>query len=77
MDIEISSETQTLRDKALKGLCKSKALMEQREKQGWRFVKISPTTEIQVPCDENGNPTKKGEEKIQRMREHLSSPIAF
>ena len=44
-------------------------------KKGWRYVRISNTTQVFVPCDEEGKPTLKGEETIKRYKEYLGANI--
>lgn len=50
-----------------------KGLKQEREriKNGWKYIKVGNVTKILVPCDEKGNPTQKGIEKICKLKELL------
>ena len=45
---------------------------EKKISDGWKYVSISPTFRILVPCDKNGKPTKEGMEKIEKRKKSLS-----
>lgn len=45
---------------------------EQKINDGWKYVNITPTFRILVPCDKNGKPTKEGMEKIERRKKSLA-----
>lgn len=57
---------------AAKVAAKKCAKMEhERIKQGWRWVKVCAHSKILVPCDEKGNPTQDGLQRIERMKQSL------
>lgn len=41
---------------------------------GWKYVRISNSTKILVPCDNEGNPTEYGQERI-KLRKELFTKI--
>lgn len=41
--------------------------------KGWRWVKVSDTLKVFVPCDKDGKPTKEGERKIKLRKEILET----
>ncbi len=43
----------------------------ERIKQGWRWIKVGTHSKILVPCDEKGNPTQDGLQRIERMKQSL------
>lgn len=53
-----------------RALKKAKEREQERIKQGWQFVKITPRMKVFVPC-KNGKPTKEGENIIKRYKEYL------
>ena len=54
-------------DKATKALSKARKLEEKRLSQGWRYVFATPNTQILVPCDKRGKPTKEGQRRIDEI----------
>ena len=56
------------REHSSAGLKKAKALEEKRKRNGWRYVKITPTTQILVPCNKDGSITEIGQERIDRFK---------
>lgn len=52
------------RTRAEKALLKAKAIEKKKLKDGWRYVQVTEATQLLVPCDKNGKPTKAGQEKI-------------
>lgn len=54
-------------DKANKALSKARKLEEKRLSQGWRYVFATPNTQILVPCDKSGKPTKEGQRRIDEI----------
>lgn len=57
-----------------RALKKAKDKEKEQLKQGWRYVQISKTSKVLVPC-KNGKPTKEGEEIIKRYQEYLGITI--
>ena len=41
---------------------------EKKLKEGWRWIKLSPHTQVLVPCDKNGQPTKEGHKIIDETK---------
>ena len=62
-------ENPTVTEKDIKALEKVKAKERKNVKKGYRWIRISPVTQIHVPCDENGNPTKEGLRRINILKE--------
>ena len=60
------------RDKAISSVRRNDEKEMKEKTQGWRWVRINSQHKIYIPCDEDGNPTKEGVEKIQRFKEHLT-----
>lgn len=62
------SSSESLAERALEK-CKKreKKLIE----QGYRYYQIGRITQVLIPCDEHGHPTKEGQEKICIMKKHL------
>lgn len=52
-------------------LKKARKMESEREKRGWRWIKVSNITKFFVPCDKRGHPTQEGEEMIAAMKVHL------
>ena len=61
---EAHSSMQRIIDK-----CKSRE--KKLIKQGYRWYSVGKITQVLIPCDEYGHPTKEGKEKLERMKEHL------
>lgn len=59
----------TVTENDRKALVKAKRMEKQLKKDGWRWVKINTRTMILIPCDEKGEPTKRGEEMIRMAQE--------
>jgi len=59
-----------VRKKDLKALSEAKIMEKNDEKKGYRWIKINNRLSIHVPCDKDGNPTKKGLEKIKKLKEY-------
>lgn len=54
-------------------LAKVKAMeRELISKRNYRWYKVKPTYMVLIPCDENGEPTEKGIEKIKKHKEMLN-----
>ena len=62
-------ENPTVTEKDIKALEKVKAKERKNVKKGYRWIRISPVTQIHVPCDEDGNPTKEGLRRINILKE--------
>ena len=56
---------------ALKCAKQGRKIEEKRMKKGWRYVKITPTYQVFVPCDKKGNPTDDGLRRINRQKQLL------
>ena len=50
---------------------KSRKDEEKKKQEGWRFVNITPTFRIFVPCDKNGFPTIQGRQMIEKRKKML------
>ena len=50
---------------------KSRAEEEKKKQEGWRYVNITPTFRIFVPCDKNGFPTIQGKQMIEKRKKML------
>ena len=61
-------EKKTSTEKDKKALEHVKALERKNIKQGYRWIRISPITEIHVPCDKDGNPTEEGMRRIRMLK---------
>lgn len=48
---------------------KAKRLENARAKKGWKYVDVDSRTQVFVPCDKKGRPTKEGVERINRFKE--------
>lgn len=50
-----------------------KAKRQEKEKlsKGYRYVKVNDRTEVLVPCDKNGKPTKEGLARIKKLKSVL------
>lgn len=59
----------TVSDASLKAAERARKVEHQRERKGWRYVTIDSRTKILVPCDKDGNPTKKGKEMIAEVKQ--------
>ena len=55
-------------EKDKKALETAKKLEKKDIKRGYRWFKINNITKILVECDKAGNPTKKGQEHIERVK---------
>ena len=42
------------------------------EKLGYKWVRVDPRTTLFVECDKHGNPTKRGLEKINKLKSYLN-----
>ena len=49
-------------------LSKAKAAEDEKFANGWKYVKVNGRTQVLVPCDNDGNPTKVGEKMINRVK---------
>lgn len=58
----------TVSDASRKAAERAHKIEHQRERKGWRYVKIDSRTKILVPCDKDGNPTKQGKEIIDEVK---------
>lgn len=36
---------------------------------GWRYIQVTKTMKVLIPCDREGNPTKEGLEKINAYKQ--------
>lgn len=61
-------ENPTVTEKDIKALEKVKANEKKNVKKGYRWIRISQVTQIHVPCDENGNPSKEGLRRINILK---------
>ena len=59
------------RGKAFRSLAQAKAIERKRLAQGWKYIRIDDRTEVLVPCDKNGKPTREGLMKIERHKAEL------
>ena len=55
-------------EKDYRTLKKAKLQERKKEKDGFRWIAISGRTRLLVECDEHGQPTKKGQEMINRYK---------
>ena len=69
--IELYHERVESRIEALKCVKRGHDVEEKRRKQGWRYIKITPTYQVFVPCDKKGNPTEEGMVRINRQKQLL------
>lgn len=46
---------------------RAKRLEKKRLDDGWRYIKVSKSTEVFVPCDKDGNPTEDGLRRIRSI----------
>lgn len=58
---------------ALNGARKGAKMEQERINQGWRWVQVGKITKVLVPCDENGDPTEDGLQRIERVKRNLIS----
>jgi hypothetical protein len=70
-EMRFAHEKADMIDAAHKALKRCHKQEKQAMAQGYRNVRINKFTEILVPCDKNGNPTKVGQKKIETMRKYL------
>ena len=61
-------ENPTVTEKDIKALEKAKTKEKKNDKSGYRWIRVSPTTKIHVPCDENGEPTVEGVRRINILK---------
>ena len=71
-DYQESVET---RLEAIKCAKKGRKIEEERKKKGWRYIHITPTYQVFVPCDKKGNPTKEGMIRINRQKQLLGIKV--
>lgn len=57
--------------KSEKALSKAQKIESKRIGAGYRYVRINNITKVLVECDENGEPTAKGQRTIDSMRRVL------
>lgn len=57
------------RASAQRALRKAKMIECEKLKQGYAYVKATSSMEVLVPCDEEGKPTKEGEDILKRYRD--------
>ena len=62
-------DNKTTTEKDAKALEHVKAIERKNIKQGYRWIRISPITEIHVPCDKDGNPTEEGMRRIKLLKD--------
>lgn len=66
-EIRFAQEKEKTDTAADKALVRAKKYEKKLEDKGWRWFKINNRTQVLVPCDENGNPTKEGQQKIHHF----------
>ena len=62
-------DNKTTTEKDAKALEHVKVIERKNIKQGYRWIRISPITEIHVPCDNEGNPTEEGLRRIKLLKD--------
>ena len=62
-------DNKTTTEKDKKALERAKSIERHNSKQGYRWIRISPITEIHVPCDKDGNPTEEGLRRIKLLKD--------
>lgn len=62
-------DNKTTTEKDAKALEHVKVIERKNIKQGYRWIRISPITEIHVPCDKEGNPTEEGLRRIKLLKD--------
>ena len=70
-EIRWANERSSAESLAERTLEKCKRREQKLLKQGYRYYQVGRITQVLVPYNEYGNPTKEGREKLQRMKEHL------
>ncbi len=55
-------------EKDIKALESAKKLERRNEKNGYRWIRVSPRMTIHVPCDKDGNPTEEGQRRINILK---------
>lgn len=64
-------DVKEITEHANRTLRKACEMEDGRLKNGWLWKKVHHNLRILVPCDKNGNPTKRGKEMIARYKEIL------
>ena len=52
------------RNRAEKALLRAKIIERRKLRNGWRYIQVNKATQLLVPCDDKGKPTKEGQQKI-------------
>lgn len=55
-------------EKDIKALESAKKIERRNEKNGYRWIRVSPRMTIHVPCDKDGNPTEEGQRRINILK---------
>ena len=58
----------TVTESDINELKKAIKVEKNREKNGWRYIRVKPNTQMLVPCDESGKPTEQGMKMIERIK---------
>lgn len=59
-------------EESVGALAKAHRQERQMIRMGYRWIRVNERMTVLVPCDDNGKPTKEGERRIERMRNHLA-----
>ena len=62
-------------EKDIKALESAKKLERRNEKNGYRWIRVSPRMTIHVPCDKDGNPTEEGQRRINILKSNTGGLI--
>lgn len=65
------SESIENRKAAVKSAREARKRELKKMKEGWRYVKVTDTLRVFVPCDKLGNPTEEGLKRIERQKKML------
>lgn len=68
--ISLNAEVEE-KTKAYRALAKAKKIEAGKIKRGYAYVKIAHNTQILVPCDKSGKPTKEGLRRIEMHNKAL------
>lgn len=58
----------TVTEKDRAALAKAKRIEAKDIRRGYRWIKINDRTKALIECDKDGNPTKRGQEHIDRLK---------
>lgn len=71
-DAQIKNNAVWWHEQGVKALKVAQAKESEKKEQGWRYVALNKFHKILVPCDEQGNPTPQGQERIERTKRYLN-----